>query len=381
MCHAEVKLCVMLKSNDVSCLSQISISASTLGAIMSESNRSLPPPPTPATGVSQGVKFNLWDFLNSLGNDAKTRRHPSLNQALSGIAGVLIAFGWIALLAGDSDSPAGAYVGAIVAFGIGLVVRLKTSKSTELHAAAVGVGITSLLTFCLVLVIDTQMNAGLGLILTAIAHIAVWVLPGYRGRSIFLAFAALALIFGCSSLIGGEVLTADRCNEFFYDGGDIPDECYQDTIYSDLPGGVGDFLGKQGAVYLILGSALIFGVATLDRRGYNAVGTSLIPAGIVAVLIGSLLMAVRMANAGAGILGAIAGITICYVGSNGQRRALTWWGAATTSIGISGFFIATIKPISSGATASTLIISGLVVGIIPLAIQKAKETRAAQSNP
>ena len=148
-----------------------------------------------------------------------------------------------------------------------------------------------------------------------------------------------------------------------------------------MPGGVGDFLGKQGAVYLILGSALIFGVATLDRRGYNAVGTSLIPAGIVAVLIGSLLMAVRMANAGAGILGAIAGITICYVGSNGQRRALTWWGAATTSIGISGFFIATIKPISSGAIASTLIISGLVVGIIPLAIQKAKETRAAQSNP
>ena len=84
---------------------------------MSELNPSLPPPPTPATGVSQGVKFNLWEFLNSLGNDAKTRRHPSLNQALSGIAGALIAFGWIALLAGDSDSNAGAYVGAIVAFG------------------------------------------------------------------------------------------------------------------------------------------------------------------------------------------------------------------------------------------------------------------------
>ena len=128
------------------------------------------------------MNFNLWDFLNSLGDEAKTRRHPSLNQALSGLAGVLLALGWVALLTGDSDSLAGAYIGAMIAFGIGLVVRLKTSKSTELHAAAVGVGITSLLTFCLVLVGDTQMNPGLGLILTAVAHIAVLVLPGYRGR-------------------------------------------------------------------------------------------------------------------------------------------------------------------------------------------------------
>ena len=349
---------------------------------MSESNPSFPPPPTPATGVSQGVKFNLWDFLNSLGNDAKTRRHPSLNQALSGLAGVLITLGWVALLTGDSGSLAGTYIGAMIAFGIGLVVRLKTSKSTELHAAAVGVGITSLLAFCLVLVSDTQMNPGLGLILTGIAHIAVWVLPGYRGRSIFLGFAALALIFGFSSLVGGEVLTADRCEEYYYDDfGDVPDGCDDDLIYSDLPGEVGGFLGKQGAVYLILGSALILGVITLDRRGYNAVGTALIPAGMVAVLIGSILMAVTMANAGAGILGAIAGIAMCYVGSEGQRRALTWWGAATTSIGISGFFIAAFKPDSFGAIAGALIISGLVVGVIPLAIQKAQETRAAQSNP
>ena len=348
---------------------------------MSQVDPSFPPPPAPSSSGIPSVNFNLCDFLNSLGDEAKTRRHPSLNQALSGLAGVLLALGWVALLTGDSDSLAGAYIGAMIAFGIGLVVRLKTSKSTELHAAAVGVGITSLLTFCIVLVGDTQMNPGLGLILTAVAHIAVWVLPGYRGRSIFLAFAALALIFGFSSLIGGEVLTEDRCEELFYGDGDVPSACYDSTIYSDLPGEIGGFLGKQGAVYLILGSALILGVATLDRRGYNAVGTALIPAGMVAVLIGSLLMAVSMANAGAGILGAIAGIAMCYVGSNGQRRALTWWGAATTSIGISGFFIAAFKPDSAGAIAGALIISGLVVGLIPLAIQKAQETKAAQSTP
>jgi hypothetical protein len=200
---------------------------------MSQVDPSFPPPPAPSSSGIPSVNFNLWDFLNSLGDEAKTRRHPSLNQALSGLAGVLLARGWVALLTGDSDSLAGAYIGAMIAFGIGLVVRLKTSKSTELHAAAVGVGITSLLTFCLVLVGDTQMNPGLGLILTAVAHIAVWVLPGFRGRSIFLAFAALALIFGFSSLIGGEVLTEDRCEELFYGDGDVPSECYDGTIYSD----------------------------------------------------------------------------------------------------------------------------------------------------
>jgi len=349
---------------------------------MSQFNPSFPQPSAPSSGGTQGVNFNLWDFLNSLGDEAKTRRRPSLNQALSGLAGVLITLGWVALLTGDSGSLAGTYIGAMIAFGIGLVVRLKTSKSTEIHAAAVGVGITSLLTFCLVLVGDTQMNPGLGLILTGIAHIAVWVLPGFRGRSIFLAFAALALIFGFSSLVGGEILTADRCDEYYYgDYSELPDGCDDDLIYSDLPGEVGGFLGKQGAVYLILGSALILSVITLDRRGYNAVGTALIPAGMVAVLIGSLLMAVTMANAGAGILGAIAGIAMCYVGSDGQRRALTWWGAATTSIGVSGFFIAAFKPDSLGAVAGALIISGLVVGLIPLAIQKAQEAKAAQINP
>ena len=347
---------------------------------MNDSEQSFPPPHSAPSGKKQAANFNLWNFLNSLGDEAKNRQHPSLNQALSGLAGALIALGWIALLTGDSDSLTGTYSGAIVAFGAGLLIRMKTSKSKELHAAAVGVGVVSLLTFCLVFIGDTQMNAGLGLILTAVVHVLAWALPGYRGRTIFLAFAALALIFGFSTLIGGEVVTADRCEELYYQDGELPDECYEDTIYSDLPGGVGDFVGKQGAVYLILGSALILAVATLDRRGYNAVGTALIPAGMVSVLTGSVLMAIRMANAGAGILGAIAGLAMCFVGSSGARRALTWWGAGITSIGVSGFFIAAMKPSSSGAIASSLIISGVVIGIIPLAIQKAQETKAAQNN-
>lgn len=342
---------------------------------MTEFQPPLPPPPTGATSTTSAKPSNLWEFLDSLGDDAKVRPEPRLSTALSGLAAVLVTFGWAALLSGDSGSTSGLYAGTITAFGAGLAVRLKASKNADLQAAAVGAGISSLLLFCIAFIGDTEMNAGLGLILTAVLHVAVWVLPGFRGRSIFLGFAALALIFGLSSAIGGEVLTDDRCEELYYSDEEVPDECYEDNFYSDLPGSVGDFLGKQGVLYTIAGTALILGVATLDRRGYRAVGTALIPAGMVAILIGALLMAVRMANAGAGILAAIAGLALCYVGSRGERRAMTWWGAATTTVGVAGFFLGAFTPDTASASSFAIIAAGGTLALTPYLIRKAAENK------
>ncbi|MFN5605655.1 MAG: hypothetical protein ACK49V_14005, partial [Actinomycetes bacterium] len=181
---------------------------------MTEFQPPVPPPPTGSTSTSKPT--NVWEFLEALGDDAKHRPEPRLSSALSGLAGLLLTIGWSSLLTGDSESMGGLYAGAITAFGAGLAIRLKASKNADLQAAAVGAGITSLLLFCIAFIGDTEMNAGLGLILTAVLHVVVWVLPGFRGRSIFLGFAALALIFGLSSAIGGEVLTEDRCEELYY---------------------------------------------------------------------------------------------------------------------------------------------------------------------
>jgi len=273
----------------------------------------------------------------------------------------------------------GLYAGAITAFGAGLAIRLKASKNADLQAAAVGAGITSLLLFCITFIGDTEMNPGLGLILTAVLHVVVWVLPGFRGRSIFLGFAALALIFGLSSAIGGEVLTEDRCEELYYSDEEVPDECYEDNLYSDLPGSVGDYLGRQGVIYMIAGTALILGVATLDRRGYRAVGTALIPAGMVAILAGALLMAVRMANAGAGVLAAIAGLALCFVGSRGERRAMTWWGAAMTTIGVAGFFLGAFTPDTNSGNSFAIIAAGGTVALTPYIIKKAAENKTTSN--
>lgn len=346
---------------------------------MTEFQPPVPPPPTGSTSTASTKPTNVWEFLDALGDDAKVRPEPRLTTALSGLAGVLLTIGWSSLLSGDSGSMSGLYAGAITAFGAGLAIRLKANKNADLQAAAVGAGISSLLLFCVAVIGDTEMNAGLGLILTSVLHVAVWVLPGFRGRSIFLGFAALALIFGLSSALGGEVLTNDRCEELYYEDGDVPDECYEDNVYSDLPGAVGDYLGKQGAIYLVAGTALILGVATLDRRGYRAVGTALIPAGMVAILIGALLMAVRMANAGAGVLAALAGLALCYVGSRGERRAMTWWGAAITTIGLTGFFLGAFTPDTNSGTAFTVIAAGGTLAMVPYIIKKAAENKTASN--
>ena len=349
---------------------------------MTEFQPPLPPPPSGSTSAPSTKPTNLWAFLDSLGDDAKERPEPRLSTALSGLAGLLLTFGWAGLLSGDSASMSGLYAGTITAFGAAVAIRLKANKNADLQAAAVGAGITSLLLFCIVFIDDTGMNAGLGLILTALLHVAVWVLPGFRGRSIFIGFAALALIFGLSSAIGGEVLTNDRCEELYYesDYGDLPEECYEDNFYADLPGAVGDYLGRQGVIYMIAGTALILGVATLDRRGYKAVGTALIPAGMVAILLGALLMAVRMANAGAGVLAAIAGLALCYVGSKGDRRAMTWWGAAMTTIGVTGFFLGAFTPDTDTATSFAIIAAGGILALTPYIIKKAAETKSTESS-
>ncbi|MFN5606027.1 MAG: hypothetical protein ACK49V_15950, partial [Actinomycetes bacterium] len=163
----------------------------------------------------------------------------------------------------------------------------------------------------------------------------------------------------------------------YYSDEEVPDECYEDNLYSDLPGSVGDYLGKQGVIYMIAGTALILGVATLDRRGYRAVGTALIPAGMVAILVGALLMAVRMANAGAGVLAAIAGLALCFVGSRGDRRAMTWWGAAMTTIGVAGFFLGAFTPDSNSGIAFAIIAAGGTLALTPYVIEKAAENKGA----
>jgi len=77
----------------------------------------------------------------------------------------------------------------------------------------------------------------------------------------------------------------------------------------------------------------------------------------------------------AGVLAAIAGLALCYVGSRGERRAMTWWGAATTTVGVAGFFLGAFTPDTASASSFAIIAAGGTLALTPYLIRKAAENK------
>ncbi|CAB4597987.1 unannotated protein [freshwater metagenome] len=75
------------------------------------------------------------------------------------------------------------------------------------------------------------------------------------------------------------------------------------------------------------------------------------------------------------MLAAIAGLALCYVGSRGERRAMTWWGAAMTAIGVAGFFLGAFTPDTDAATSFAIIAAGGTLALTPYIIKKAAENK------
>ena len=87
-------------------------------------------------------------------------------------------------------------------------------------------------------------------------------------------------------------------------------------------------------MYLV-GAGSILGLTWwLDRRGYRGTATGLCAAGLTAALIGTVLLGNEFGDTSGPLLVLVVGIVICIVGTHGERRATTWWGAALAAIGI-----------------------------------------------
>ena len=99
----------------------------------------------------------------------------------------------------------------------------------------------------------------------------------------------------------------------------------------------------------------------LDRAGYFSVGTSLVVAALVSAFVGVAEATSNLDDATAAALIVAVGLLVCFVGSHGDRRATTWWGALLTTIGLVAFFFATIKAESVGAIAAVFVVGGLLL--------------------
>lgn len=325
---------------------------------MSTPFSSVPPPP-----ANSQKSASLATFLDSLGHNGRNRPAPDLANALVGIGGALLPVGLALLFTGDSSSTSGAYIASILCFGLALAARLKPFLPKDFVSATAPVGVISLILFFVILISDTEMDLGLGLLIAGIAHIALWFAPGFRGASLFLGAGTFVVILALADIFTGS-------NDY-----------YEDEVLSDLPVDIGSYVSRAGIAYLIFGALVIGAVFALDRAGYKAVGTSLVPPGMVAVVLGIFLTVQDMNNAAAGVLFFLVGLGLCITGDRGERRAMTWWGATVTSIGVIAFFAFAIKPESGSSTGVTVLVATALLVGGPRLVAAIKKLNAENSTP
>jgi hypothetical protein len=118
-------------------------------------------------------------------------------------------------------------------------------------------------------------------------------------------------------------------------------------------------------------------VYLLDRAGFHGVGTSLIVAALIAAVVGAGSTVSKLDDPGGTLLIVLVGLVVSIVGSHGERRATTWYGAAMASIGVVAFLVAAIEPTSQGDTAIVAIVAGLILVAVPLVISAVRASRDA----
>ncbi|MCU1502130.1 MAG: hypothetical protein JWM12_1484 [Ilumatobacteraceae bacterium] len=311
------------------------------------------PTATGATAATaHGGAEAISRFLDSFGPHARVREAPSLHTALAGAGGTIAATGILIAIAGGDGGRGLAAVAGILLIAAGLALRLWLPHQRELRSAAVGIGVVGIVSIGAAIVGDNVDGAG-GFLLVGLLFVAAWALPGFRGAPIMLGLGALSLVFALGSAASGSG---------------------EQSVGSLGVGSVGNY---QGSVFLVAAAALLGLVYALDRAGFRGVGTSLVVAALVAAVVGAASTVSKLDDTGGTLLIVLVGLVVCIVGSHGERRATTWYGAAMASIGVVAFLVAAIGPSSQSEIATVAVFAGVILVVVPLVISGVRASRAA----
>ena len=260
---------------------------------------------------------------------------------------------------GDSGSRGRAFGAAVLILAAALAIRLVVKGQPDLKSAGVGAGVVGVLVLGVAIVYEDVGDAW-GMFIVGALYLAAWVLPGFRGRSIMLGLGALFMVAAVGVGTAG-------------------DDAGQGEVFSELP--FQDLVGDQEVVFLLAAALLLGLVWALDRAGYHGIGTSLVVAGLISAFVGVGQATSNLDDVGAAILIIAVGLFVCFVGSHGDRRATTWWGALLATIGVVGFFGSTMTPDSISSTAGMLMLSGavLIAGPIVFRAIRANQQKAGSS--
>lgn len=327
-------------------------------------------------------------FLDGLGPDAKERPRPGLRAATAGLGGAITAIG--VLIATQGEEPTrGVFIGVALALMIGAWALRTFVKLEEVNAAAVGIVAVAIPTFAAAVTVSNNQGGFFTGLLAAVLFIAAWALPGFKSRNLLLGLGALALVGALGALSADDNNNSDiqKCDQFLEEGDFDSFDAQCEGVYDDaydtgfIPVGLPENLGTQGIIYLAGAGTLLGLTWWLDRRGYLGAATGLCAAGLISSVVGTVLLANEFGDTTGPLLVLVVGLLICIVGTHGERRATTWWGAALAAIGIVSLVAVQMEPDSAAATGAAAIISGLVlVAIAALSAPIRAAIRRQQSN-
>lgn len=298
-------------------------------------------------------------FIDSLGDLARRRETADLPLALGGVGGALVGIGLVVLI-GQSGSRGAILGGAIAALAVALLAAFKfLGDQPWLRTAATACASAGLFALGggLILAGETSDNSpGLFLLLVGVLHLVAWVAPGFRGRPFMLGGGLIATSFGLALLVAG-----GRCEDDFFGGSGC-------NFAEDAASQVGLSTGA-GAVLLVIGVGLLFGLRKLDGDGYHGVAATVAAAAIVTNIGGAGALSIDLGSTANSLFVIVVGLGLGIIGHQGARqagvidarRALTWTGAAMVAAGV-------VSLVTNLVTADDATTAGIIIVLLGAAL-------------
>lgn len=312
----------------------------------------------PATAPARPDGGGFWGLLARMAPDSRTRPDPTLPIVLSGLGGVLAGGGIAALVIGDSSTRAKVVIAGVVITALCLVVRLAVPRPAEVRSAAIGGGIVGLAVLAAGIVGDGFTdNDWVPAAVIAALFLAAWALPGFFGRTVMLGIGTFAVVAAVAAAIDNDPVDPDAR-----------------SVNVDVP--FFDRIGNQGYVFMVLGAALMGLVYLLDRRGFRGTATGLVAAGLSSTGLGLAALVTEFGETGGPLLSVMVGGLVCFVGSNGARRATTWTGALITAVAVAALVANLLEPASSGEVGLVGLLSA--AALVAVSVVAARRRAARQ---
>jgi hypothetical protein len=314
------------------------------------------PPPGPPAGPNR-----VLEWLDRLGWRGRRRAQPLLGHAIGAGGGALVAVGVIVLGIDSAEDDGSGGVGALLSVllvVVALVVMLRTPGPVRSGCvAAVVIGAPSLWFFAIT--VESSSGSLTAFYLLSVASLtALYLLGPTRGRAVLLG-VALLFVWGW---IAGEVAGTNELGEIQTESSTSFDEDFEEEEEFPESGAETD----AGVVSLVIGAAYLAGAWWLDRQQRQGVATPFVVGGIVAAVTGAIIVGVDAGAIGGGILAVVVGLGIGYVGAVGRdRRASTWLGALTATVGVTVVVGDIVDPDDSAVAFAVFVMlvgAGIVVG-------------------